>query len=774
MSGIVNRIIRAILYLTILSLIFVASKNLYAHNKTVKGRVLIKNGSEEPVIGASVSLEGTVLGAITDKKGNFIIKRIPDGKYTLLITSVGMETIRKDISLEHIEGDELLMNFEMIENPIKVSTVVVTATRSEKIYDDVPIRVSTISASDIKATSSTNLRESLQFQPGVRTEVNCQNCGFSQVRINGMDGKYSQILIDGKPIFSSLNGVYGLDQIPANMIDRIEVIRGGGSALYGGNAVAGVINVITKDPCINSFNIGWDNMLIKGKYPENVTTVNASIMNEDQNLGLSVSGMLNNRHEYDANSDGYSEIGRMEVKTFGSKLFWRSSSRSRLIAEINSIQHSIRGGNKLELLPHETDVTESAEHSTLIGQIAFEQFTSSGNKFNIFISGQNTKRNSYYGANQDINAYGTTDNQTFAAGFHYSHIVDDLLGNHIFTAGYDYNYDEMQDYALAYDRVIDQKVSSHGIFLQDEWVLSDIITLLIGARMDNNNKIDNLIFNPRASILFQPIKNLIFRTTYSTGYRAPQAFDEDLHITQVGGEGIIIRVDDDLKPEYSRSISASLDYSTFFYNLPIAFSLEYFSTKLSDAFILEDIGSDENSSRILMRYNGESADFNGVTFEVQSKIREIFSLKLGLTYQKSIYSSEVEWSAGDDEEGVAPQFSDKVLKTPDLYGYIIASYKPINNLFLDVSAYHTGSMYIAHYAGYVERDIMKKTESFLDLNAKLTYKLFNTPGIELSFAVLNILNSYQKDFDKSSERDAGYMYGPFRPITTSIGIRIIY
>lgn len=103
-----------------------------------------------------------------------------------------------------------------------------------------------------ESANANNLAQGLVFQPGVRVENNCQNCGFNQVRINGLDGRYSQILIDSRPIMSALAGVYGLEQIPTNMIDRVEVVRGGGSALFGSSAIAGVINIITKEPTTNS------------------------------------------------------------------------------------------------------------------------------------------------------------------------------------------------------------------------------------------------------------------------------------------------------------------------------------------------------------------------------------------------------------------------------------------------------------------------------------------------------------------------------------------
>ncbi|MFH1050505.1 MAG: TonB-dependent receptor [bacterium] len=759
-------------FLFVFSLILIESS--FAHNKTIKGIVLVKNGKSEAVIGANVKLEGTVLGAVTNSEGKFIIKGVPDGKFVLTVSSIGMHTSKQELDIQHIEGDEIEMKFELEENPIKVSNVVVTATRSEKIYDETPVKVSTISQEDIRISSSNNLRESLQFQPGVRTEVNCQNCGFSQVRINGLDGKYSQILIDGKAIFSSLNGVYGLEQIPTNMIDKVEMVRGSGSSLYGGNAIAGVINVITKVPAFDTYDISWNNIMTDNKFPENILTLNSSITSDDQQIGLSIFGMKNNRHEYDANDDGFTEIGRMNLQTFGTKLYYKITSQSKITAEFHSIEHFIRGGNKLNIPEHETDITESAKNSTIIGQLNYEQFIDYTNKVSIYTSYQTTDRNSYYGANKDPNAYGRTDNNTLSSGINYSYWLDKFMGSHNLIFGYELNYDKMNDFAISYDRIIEQQTSSHGFYIQDDWIFNDYLNFLYGIRTDKHNLIDNPIFVPRASILIKPTGNLTLRATASTGYRAPQAFDEDLHITQVGGEGIVILVGDGLKPEYSQSVSASVDYSLKLFRLPLALSLEYFNTNLNDVFVLEDTGTDEKGNRLLVRENAESANVAGITYEIQSNYRDCYTMKFGLTMQKSLFSEGVEWSSGDIANGIKPQFSDKIFRAPDNYGYFLASFEPFENLSFDLSGYFTGFMFVPHYAGYIKNDKLEKTKSFFDMNAKIIYKFLKNPNVEASIGMQNLLNSYQSDFDKEVRRDAGYIYGPFRPRSIYFKIRFYY
>ena len=135
---------------------------------------------------------------------------------------------------------------------MNLEQIVVSGSRSETKRKNSPSLVNIVNNQIFDAVSASCLADGLSYQPGVRVEDNCQNCGFTQVRINGLDGHYSQILMDSRPIFSALTGVYGLEQIPANMIDRVEVVRGGGSALYGSSAIGGTVNIITKDPSYNS------------------------------------------------------------------------------------------------------------------------------------------------------------------------------------------------------------------------------------------------------------------------------------------------------------------------------------------------------------------------------------------------------------------------------------------------------------------------------------------------------------------------------------------
>ncbi len=202
----------------------------------------------------------------------------------------------------------------------------------------------------------------------MRVENNCQNCGYQQVRINGLDGPYTQILIDSRPIFSALAGVYGLEQIPANMIERVEVMRGGGSALFGSSAIAGTINIITKEPVRNSAQFSHTLTGIgDASVFENNTTMNASLVSDNQKLGLAVFGQNRERAGYDHDGDGFTELPELKSQTVGMRSYIKTSDYSKVTVEYHHLQEHRRGGDQLALPPHEALIAEQLKHSINTG-----------------------------------------------------------------------------------------------------------------------------------------------------------------------------------------------------------------------------------------------------------------------------------------------------------------------------------------------------------------------------------------------------------------------
>ncbi len=225
----------------------------------------------------------------------------------------------------------------MFPDVLGLEEVTVTGNRNEVNRRESPIVVSTLTPKMFQNTNSTTVSEGLSFTPGIRTEVNCQNCGFNQVRMNGLEGPYSQILINSRPIFSGLAGVYGLELIPTNMIERIEIVRGGGSAMYGSNAIAGTINLILRDPINNTYELGSDIGIAGVGLGDNITPaldykihMNTSLVSANSKSGVSVYGFYRNREPFDANGDEFSELSKINNITIGTRFFHRTSKRSKL------------------------------------------------------------------------------------------------------------------------------------------------------------------------------------------------------------------------------------------------------------------------------------------------------------------------------------------------------------------------------------------------------------------------------------------------------------
>ncbi len=724
------------------------------------------NGVHMPFV--TISIQGTTIGTTSDNTGHYKLVNLPEGTFTLVAQYPGYKSEKQEITT--IYGTTSEINFEIEEDAVSLEQVVVSSNRNEVNRKEATTIVNTISPKLFETTNSACLAQGMSFQPGLRVETNCQNCGFQQVRINGLDGPYTQILIDSRAIFSALSGVYGIEQIPANMIERVEVVRGGGSALFGSNAIAGTINIITKEPNYNSFQLASDLSVIDKNSLEKTLNLNTSIVSDDNKTGITMFGSMRNRDHYDANGDGFSEIGLLENSTFGFRSFFKATNYSKIIVEYHNLNEFRRGGNKFDLQPHETDITEQLKHTINAGGLTYNLFSKNyKSKFSLYTSAQQTERQSYYGAQQDVNAYGHTDDLAFVAGSQFDYnIAQFLFAPSTITTGLEYQLNNLHDKMPGYNRDLKQDVGIIGYYLQNEWKTGKI-KFLIGARADKHNLIDKVIISPRANVLYKITNDFSARLTYSKGFRAPQAFDEDLHIMAVGGEVMLIQLADDLKTETSSTYGGSFDYYFDVFGLQTNFLIEGFYTKLSDVFVVEEIGTDTQGNLLFERRNGSGAEVYGLNAELRTVFSKYLQLQMGFTSQKSKYSEAEQWA---DDETIEP--TKYLLRTPDNYGYFTLNYNPIKSSTVSLSSVYTGKMYVPHIAGYVENDRMEQSPDFMELNFKLAqnFKIGTTMQLQLNGGVQNILNSYQTDFDKGTFRDAGYIYGPSRPRTFFIGIKI--
>lgn len=733
----------------------------------LKGQVINLAGGK-PVPFVNVTIKGTTIGVATDQHGEFHIRGLAAGSSVLKVHGIGYKP--EEVKTEISETTENRMVVQLSEDIINLNELVVSANRNESNRRETSSIVNVIGQKLLENTNAVCLAQGLGFQPGLRVESNCQNCGFQQVRINGLEGQYSQILIDSRPVFSALGSVYGIEQIPVAMIERVEVLRGGGSALFGSNAIAGTINIITREPVVNTFSISHNLTLMDFSVPDNTTNINGSLVSEDHKSGIFLFSSYRNRGHYDANDDGFSEVGTVKNNTLGFRAYQRFSDRRKVTLEYHNLHEFRRGGNKFELQPHETDITEQTEHQFNGGSISYLEFSKDRTRrFEIYSALQDILRESYYGAGEDPNAYGTTTDFSLNTGLQLTQDFKKLwfMPSQL-TLGAEFNHNKLHDKMPGYGRDLLQETDVIGLFAQNEWK-NDKISLLAGGRLDKHNLIENVIFSPRLNFRYAFTPELFGRLSYSTGFRAPQAFDEDLHILAVGGEVMLIQLAEDLKTEHSQSFSGSFDYYFSLGKARINMLAEAFYTNLDDVFYVQEIGVDEHGNKLLERRNGPGAVVKGLNLEMRTAFSTFTQLQLGFTLQKGSYAEPMEWS--DDPN--AGKVTD-LLRSPDAYGYFTFTATPVKRVGMSVTGSYTGSMTVAHYAGYIEADILKKTDPFFDLSVKCNYttKLTGETKIQLYAGIQNIFNSYQNDYDQGEYRDAGYMYGPSFPVSVSAGVKI--
>lgn len=766
---------------------------LLAQNVQVKG--VVRTG-EDPVAYASLKFKNSsqTYTSYSDKAGAFALF-MPLGEYQLDVEALGYKLKEATISINESNKNTLVI--ELIEDLLGLDEVVVSATRNNVNKKEAPIIVNTLGEKLINATQAIAVSESLNYSPGVRVENNCQNCGFTQVRLNGLDGSYSQILVNSRAVFSALNSVYGLEQIPTQIVDKVEIVRSGGSALYGSNAIAGTVNIITKDPVLNTWEVGSYLGLVDGDTPDRILNFNTSLVSDDLNTGATFYGIHRNREEWDANGDGFTEMVELKNTTLGTKLYHKSTDRSRITVDATVLNEYRRGGDRLELPPHLTDITEELTHNTIMGGVSYDFHNlANTNFYSVYSSVQFTDRDSYYGGLgggrtvQDsltaLNAYGITKDLAVASGFQ----MTNNFTRDVLTSGIEYNFSNTEDKIIGYNRNIDQSVNAVGLYAQYEWKPNKRFSALIGSRIDHvsvegtytvgdisrNVDISQTTINPRLTLAYQLTDDLKFRGGYARGFRAPQAFNEDLHISSVGGEPQFVILSNNLEAEFSNAFTGSLNWTKEFNTTQTNFLLEGFYTSLENPFTLVSTGAQlPNGSIVEEVRNGEGAKVYGANFEFGVSPSKKWLFQIGGTLQQSEYDEpqllfEADGSNPNEEDILISEFT----RNPNVYGYLNLNWTPSDKFSLSAIGTFTGSMIVARVVSDSGFLSLVQSDSFFDLNLNVEthFDVSEEFQLTLNVGVKNVFNSFQDDFESGPTRDSDYIYGPALPRTFFIGIKI--
>ncbi len=757
-------------------------------SQSITGKITDSKGEVLPF--ANITIKNSKKGTTADENGEFVINDIELKKATVTASFTGYISEKKHISISTTKENTL--NFSLIEHDEVLDQITVTGTRTDRRSTQNPVIVNVINSQTLADVQACNLSEGLKFQTGLRVETDCQTCNYTQLRMNGLAGGYSQILINGRPIFSPLTGLYGLEQIPTNMIDRIEVVRGGGSALYGSSAIGGTVNVITNIPKKNNYSIGYTYQNIKG-VSDQIIAGNATVVNEEKNAGISF--FINNRTRdiYDHNGDNFSELPELKNNSFGTNMFFLPTENQKLEVNFSKMNEYRYGGEMVKGAPHFASQSEERTHDVYVGNVDYQiNFNEDKSSLITYFASQYTGREHYTGIRPDIGTpedtdhlaeppYGNSETTTFQGGLQFNHKLENFLkGNNVFTVGGEFVQDDVYDEIKAYKYVVDQITKNYGFFFQSDWEINEKWNLLAGVRYDHHKldalksdgtrkQITNNVASPRVSLLFKPFEKTQLRATWGTGFRAPQAFDTDLHIAFAGGGISRVQLADDLKRERSNSYTVSFNYDKPTEHYIYGFTVESFYTQLDDAFILENITPDANGERFEKR-NSDGAIVKGITLETRLNYDGIIQLDAGFTYQSSEFNTAVKNS---DILDAKKEF----LRTPNTYGYATATYTPNQKFKTALNLVYTGRMDVLHLASTIQnitQDEYFKSPSFFNfgINSSYTFEVENLhTNIELSAGVKNAFDKYQTKFDIGKERDSNFIYGPATPRTFVLGIK---
>jgi outer membrane receptor for ferrienterochelin and colicins len=777
------------------TLVFLFQISIYAQDQAPKKheiRLNIINKNQNPIPFANVALTNTQKGFVADRDGyiEFEIKSIP---LQVEISAYGYKN--KTILIDDAFLVENIVAFELEEDILGLDEVVITGTRNQLSKRKSPVLVNTINSKALISTQSNTLAEGLNFSPGVRVETNCQNCGFTQVRLNGLQGSYTQILVNSRPVFSSLLGVYGLEQIPVNSIQNIEIVRGGGSALYGSNAIAGTVNVITKDPVLNSWDISSTMGIIDGEALDTRLDFNSSVVSDDLMSGVRFYGNYRNRESYDANGDGFTELVELESNSIGANAYLKPNELSRISLNLNSIHEYRRGGDRLELAPQFTDITEELDHSTFIGGINYDLNSLDQTKnLSVYASVSRTNRDSYYGGLggsrtiQDSisanNAFGSTKDLALNNGLK---LTKNFKNGNDLILGAEFNLNDTRDVIEGYNRVIDQRVHNYALYSQYKLKFLEKFTSLIGARFDyidvnglyevgdisRITDINQTAFSPRLSLAYDINLNQKLRAGYARGFRAPQAFNEDLHISSVGGEQLFVILSEDLDTEYSNAFTLSYNFNFSKKLAQYDVLIEGFYTTLQNPFTQVSTGSVLPNNSILEEVrNGAGAQVYGINLEFNYSPNPKFLIQSGLTLQGTSYD-EPQVLFEPNNPNLESVIINSFVRNPDVYGFFNFSYTPNEHWQIDASTTYTGSMIVPRVVnedGFIE---LNTSDDFLDFNLRASkdFHINENFTINIFGGVKNLFNSYQDDFDVGPTRDSDYIYGPAAPRSVFMGIK---
>lgn len=592
-----------------LILLFVASTFTFAQNITVSGTVMSGN---EAVPFANIYLKDTNIGTASNENGIYKLTGMAAGTYSIVTSVIGYEPSVAKLVLT--PGESKILNINLIASTENLDEMVITGTLKAVKRSESPVPVEVYSPTFLKKDPTASVFEALQNVNGVRPQINCNVCNTGDIHINGLEGPYTLVLIDGMPIVSGLGTVYGLSGIPNSLIEQIEIVKGPASSLYGSEAVGGLINIITKntldapDFAADIFATGW------GEYNLDVGAKIDIGKKTDLLLGVNY---FNFDQVIDNNGDNFTDLTLQDrISVFQKWNFQRKENRIFSLA--GRFFYEDRWGGELQWTPAYRGGDEIYGESiyTRRWEILGKYQLPIKEKLLFSFSYNDHNQNSVYGdvaylADQRIGFGQLTWDKKVNAH-------DLLVGSAI---RYNY-YDDNTTATVSADEVV-----IPSLFVQDEISLAKRHSLLVGLRYDYDQR-HGSILTPRTAYRWKMTDNDIIRLNAGTGFRVVNLFTEE-HAALTGARDVVVT--EDLDPE--RSFNVNLNYLKKIYGSNGTFAsidASLFYTHFSNA-ILPDYDTDPNKI-IYDNLNGKSVS-KGISANIDVSFPSGFKFLVGATFQ---------------------------------------------------------------------------------------------------------------------------------------------
>ncbi len=597
-------------------LLLLGSGRGLAQTASLGGRVLAANG---PLALATVSLLGTSQATLTDSLGQYSFINLRPGHYKLSVSAVGFEPQQKTVT---IAASKLTIDISLKAVATDLGEVVITGTMKEVGRSQSPVSVEVYSPAYFKKNPTPSIYEALQNVNGVRPQLNCNVCNTGDIHINGMEGPYTMVLIDGMPIVSALSTVYGLSGIPNSLIERVEVVKGPASSLYGSEAVGGLINIITKKPSHASL-LSADVMATS--WQEYNADIGFKLRAGNKASVLTGINYFNFSNRVDNNADGFTDMTLQQRISLFQKWSVQRSNK-RLLSLAGRYMYEDRWGG---------DVRWNKQFrggDSLYGESIYTKRWELMGLYQLPVKEKMLLAVSYNQHDQN-SVYGTTlynAQQTIA----FAQLTwDKAMGSHDMLMGLAFRYTYYDDNtpATAQGNRTNQpqKTALPGVFVQDEWTLAPKHKLLMGFRYDHNSYHGH-IYTPRIGYKWSLDEKNILRLNAGTGFRVVNLFTED-HAALTGAR--VVEIKNDLAPE--RSLNANLNYvkkmvgaNGGLIGLDASLFYTYFSNR-----IIADYDTDPN--KIIYDNLGGHAISKGLSLNVEMAMANGIKLNAGGTLMEN-------------------------------------------------------------------------------------------------------------------------------------------